>query len=463
MQPATKGIGIAQIYLDHLHAQLVHLFGLIHLGFLDADGFRVKHQHVHRQPHAGIAQRRRGVMRGLRGIYDLPAVLLEHLALFIGQAAARVVQDQPRAQRCEGGIDMDGIGIAGEIHRMHTMIGEMAAQPFDTFQIGGKAMLHHQIAAKAQNIGGVKQRLFFGGDKEFLRRPFQTLFDADFLAQVIGAVIGIGQARLGRAFVAEIWIFVEIFLHQRAVVQIFEPPATIRHGGFQHFRAHRQQHIARRHAAKLAVGVEIRRGDRQRMIDTGGPINTNAAICQLFCKSIQQFIGPVDCLLRAPPPLAAHIAVFGHFGVQRGLFRRDVAIIGPAHDDMFQRVPFIPAVYNSLFHFSSCSQQGFVPAPAAPTQPCQISARWPKPRAGASAQTAGQKKTPMRGSVRVLRLSWARNGPIFGHPRAQVIRAALQAMKGAKCTKRHLGPHRRAPFFGWLCWGLAWRGGQARR
>ena len=38
-------------------------------------------------------------------------------------------------------------------------------QPFDAAQVGRKAMLHHQIAAKAQNVGGVEQGFFLGGDK----------------------------------------------------------------------------------------------------------------------------------------------------------------------------------------------------------------------------------------------------------------------------------------------------------
>ena len=58
MQTAAERISVAQLDFDDLHAQFIHLLGLIDLGFLDADGFGVKHQHVHAEPCRGIAQRR---------------------------------------------------------------------------------------------------------------------------------------------------------------------------------------------------------------------------------------------------------------------------------------------------------------------------------------------------------------------------------------------------------------------
>ena len=38
MQSAAESIGIAQLDFDDFHAEFIHLFGLIDLGFFDADG-----------------------------------------------------------------------------------------------------------------------------------------------------------------------------------------------------------------------------------------------------------------------------------------------------------------------------------------------------------------------------------------------------------------------------------------
>ncbi len=283
-------------------------------------------------------------MGRLRGIDDLPIIVIEHLALIVRQTALRVVQDEAGPEGRESRVDMDRIGIAGEVDRMHPVIGEMATDPFDPFEVGRKPVLHHQIPAKTQHVGGVEQRLFLGGDKELLRRPLQALFHADLLREVIRVIIRICQARFGRAFMAEIRVLVEVLLHQRAIVQIFEPAAAIGHCRLKHFRTDRQQHIARRHAAKLALGVEIWRGGGQAVIDTCRAIHPHAAFFQHRGEIIEQLIGAVDRFLRAAAPLAPHVAVFGHLGIERGFFRRDVAVISAADDHMFQRIPFVPAV-----------------------------------------------------------------------------------------------------------------------
>ena len=193
-------------------------------------------------------------MGRLGGIDNLPIVLLEHFALFIGQAALWIVQDEPGAQGGECCIDVNGVGVAGEIHRVHPMVWEVAAQPFDSLEVRGEPMLNDQIAAKPQNIGGIEQRLLFGGDKEFFCRPFQPLLNTNLFREVIRVIICIGQPRFGCGFMAEFWVFFKIFLHQRAVVQILKPTTAIRHGRFEHFGSNGQQDIAGRHATKLAFG-----------------------------------------------------------------------------------------------------------------------------------------------------------------------------------------------------------------
>jgi len=113
-------------------------------------------------------------MRRLGGVDDFPIVLLEHLTLILRQTALRVVQDQPGAQRREGGVDMDRVRIARKVDRMHPVVGEMPPQPLDALQVGRKPMLDHQIAAKPQDVRSVKQGLFLGGDTAAHCRRFST-------------------------------------------------------------------------------------------------------------------------------------------------------------------------------------------------------------------------------------------------------------------------------------------------
>ncbi len=72
------------------------------------------------------------------------------------------------------------------------MIGEVATQPFDAFEVCRKAVLHDKVFAKTQNICGIEKRFFFCGDEEFLGGPFKAFRVADFFRQVIGVIIRIG-------------------------------------------------------------------------------------------------------------------------------------------------------------------------------------------------------------------------------------------------------------------------------
>ena len=244
---------------------------------------------------------------------------------------------------------MDRVRVAWKVHRMDAVVREVPPDPLDALQVRGEPVLDDKVAAKAQHVGGVEQRLFFRRNEELLRRPFQPLRLPDFVGKVVGVIILIRQARLWRGLMAEIRVFLPILLHQRAIAEIFEPAAAIGHRRLKDLMPDRQQHVARRHAAELAVGVEIRRRCRLGKVDGRRAINANAALAQHVCEIVQKLIAPVNRLLRALAPLAAHVAVFGNFRIQRGLRRGDVAVVGPAHDDVFQRVPLVPAFHLSFF------------------------------------------------------------------------------------------------------------------
>ena len=147
-------------------------------------------------------------------------------------------------------------------------------------------MLDHQIAPKTQHIGCIKKRLFFSGDKELFGRPLQALFHAYFIRQIIGVVIFIGQAWLWGRLMTKIGILIPVLLHQRPVAQIFKPATAIRHRRLKNFRTDREQNIPGRHAPKLALRVEIRRGGWQRKIRWRRAVNAHAAFGQQIGKII---------------------------------------------------------------------------------------------------------------------------------------------------------------------------------
>ena len=102
-------------------------------------------------------------MRWLCRVNNVPAIIIEHFALFVGKPTLRVIQNQPGAQWGKGGIDMNWIGITRKIHRMYAMFRKMPPDPFNAFKIGCKPMLHHQITAFEKN--GINEVVVIRGYK----------------------------------------------------------------------------------------------------------------------------------------------------------------------------------------------------------------------------------------------------------------------------------------------------------
>ncbi|OAN67059.1 hypothetical protein A8B83_19430 [Rhodobacteraceae bacterium EhC02] len=293
-------------------------------------------------------------MCGLCAINDFPAVFFEHFALFGWQTALRVVENEAGAQGGKCCVDMDRVGVSGKVHCMHAMIREVATDPLDALEVRREAVLNHKIAAEAQDVCRIEERFFFSCDEEFFRGPFQALFDTDFVAEVVRVVVGIRKPRFGSRLMTEVGIFFPVFLHQRAIVQILEPAAPVGHRGFEDFRTHGQKDVARRHAAELAGSMEIRSRDGERVIDGGWAIDPNTAGLKLLREFVEQLIGAIDGFLRASSPLPTHVAVFRDLCFKRGLFGGDMAVICTAHDHVFEWIPLVPAVDDSLFHGLSC-------------------------------------------------------------------------------------------------------------
>ena len=89
------------------------------------------------------------------------------------------------------------------------------------------------------------------------------------------------------------------------------------------------------------------------MIDGGRAINANTTRFELSGEGIEQFIGPVDCMLRTHAMLAAHVTVFWYLCIQCRLFGRNMAIVCTPHNHMFERIPFIPAIHYGFVHQAS--------------------------------------------------------------------------------------------------------------
>ena len=134
----------------------------------------------------------------LGGVHDFPAVFLENHPLLFGQAAVRVVDNQTRAQRHKGGVDVNRVGVTGEVHRMDAHVRVFAFKPFHGFAVGGEAVLDKQVFAHPHHVGGIKQNFFFGGDKVFIGGAHQALFQRNAFIVVIVFVGFVAQARSGR-------------------------------------------------------------------------------------------------------------------------------------------------------------------------------------------------------------------------------------------------------------------------
>ena len=259
VQAAAERVGVAQVAGDDVHAQLVHLLLLVDLGGLHDDGLRVEDQAVHGQPHGGVAQRRRLGVRGLGGLDDLPVVGLEDRALLLGQLALRVVDDQAGAQRHEGRVDVDRVGVAGEVHGVHAVLGVVALEPVHGGAVGGQAVLDEQVLAHAHHVGGVPHRLDLGGHEVLVGGAHQALLQRDLLVVVVVLVGLVGQARARGLGPQEVRVLVEVLLHERPVGQVLEVAAAEGVGGGHDLVAHGEQDVAGRHAGHHRVVAEVGR------------------------------------------------------------------------------------------------------------------------------------------------------------------------------------------------------------
>ena len=226
MQAAAECVSIAEGDGDDVHAQLVHLLQLVDLRGLNTDGLVVDDQAVHGQPHRGVAQRRRGGVCRICGVNDLPIVGFEDLALLFGQTTVGVVDDQARTQRHEGRVDVDRVGITGEVHSVNAEIGVVTLEPFHGLTVGGEAVLDEEVLANAHDVSCVPHGLNFSGHEVLGCGALEALLEGDPLIVVVVLVGLVGQTRTGSLGPEELGVLLEVLVHERPVGQVLEVAAA---------------------------------------------------------------------------------------------------------------------------------------------------------------------------------------------------------------------------------------------
>ena len=168
-------------------------------------------RNVHAEPNGRIAKRRRLTVRGLSRIHDVQIVLFSTCA----GTALRLFGSNPAAA-AKVAFDKNGVGVTRKIPHA-PMVGEVTAQPLIPLRLVVNSCRTTRSLPNC-STSHVKQWLLFRQTK-LLRRPFQPLFDANLVAEVIRVIIRVGQSGLGCRFAAEVRIFFPVFLHQGSIVQ----------------------------------------------------------------------------------------------------------------------------------------------------------------------------------------------------------------------------------------------------
>ena len=334
---------------------------LVDLGGLHDDRLRVEHQAVHGQPHGAVAELGRLGVGRLGGVDDLPVVGLEDRALLLGQLALRVVDDQAGAQRHEGRVDVDRVGVAREVHGVHAVLGVVALEPVHGRAVRGQAVLDEQVLAHAHDVGGVPHRLDFRRDEVLVGGAHQALLQRDLLVVVVVLVGLVGQARARGLGPQEVRVLVEVLLHERPVGQVLEVAAAEGVGGGHDLVAHGEQDVAGRHAGHHRVVAEVGRADGLVPLQGRRAVDDHAALLERLHEVLEAGVADLDRAQRAETPHAAHLGVDRHLLGGRGLLGRDDRVVAQADDHALQRIPVVPRI-DYLRHDSLLSPAA-LPAP----------------------------------------------------------------------------------------------------
>ena len=242
-------------------------------------------------------------MGRLGGLDDLPVVGLEDGALLLGQRAVRVVDDQARAQRHEGGVDVDRVRVAGEVHGVHAVLGVVALEPVHGRAVRGQAVLDEQVLAHAHHVGGVPHRLDLGGHEVLVGRADRGAPPARSSRRSSCACRSV-SVRRGRGA----WVHrksgssLEVLLHERPVGQVLEVAAAEGVGGGHDLVADGQQDVARRHAGHHGVVAEVGRADGLVPLQRGGAVDDDAAVLEDLHEVLEALVAALDGVERDAGP-----------------------------------------------------------------------------------------------------------------------------------------------------------------
>ena len=327
------------------------------LARLHAHRLRVQHEAVHGEPDARIAERGRLAVGGRGRVHDLPVVRLEDAALLLGEAPGRVVDDEPGPEGDERGVDVDRPRVAGEVDRVHPVLGEVPPQPLHAAPVGGQPVLAEEVPSDPKHVGRVEQGLVLGGDEVEGRGPAQPLLQGDLVE--VSRLVGLaGEPRARRLLPAEPRVLVEVALHERVVGQVLEVPAPERHRRAQDLAADGEEHVPGRHAAEHAARREVGGDHRPVPLDGLRTVDPDAAPFEDGGEVVELLVRAFDRLERARPPPAPHGAVLRDLRLGGGLGRGDAGVVGPPQDDVAEGVEVVPRADDGVGHGRCAFREG---------------------------------------------------------------------------------------------------------
>ena len=137
-----------------------------------------------------------------------------------------VVDDEARTQRHEGRVDVDRVGITGEVHSVNAEVGVVALEPLHGLTVSGEAVLDEEVLADAHNVSCVPHGLNFSGHEVLVSGTNEALLEGDALIVVVVLVRLVGQTRTRSLGPEELGVLLEVLVHEGPVGQVLEVAAA---------------------------------------------------------------------------------------------------------------------------------------------------------------------------------------------------------------------------------------------
>mmetsp|Transcript_9259 Transcript_9259/g.21513 ORF Transcript_9259/g.21513 Transcript_9259/m.21513 type:complete len:227 (-) Transcript_9259:525-1205(-) len=161
MQAPSKLVHSTERHLDNLEALVFENGVQINLLGLSDDGGGREAEHVHREPLAALRGPRTRRVVGLRRVNKAPAFGTEHCGVLLKNRPLGVGEDEARAERNEGAVEMRWREVVWETHCVHTypMWCKFPPEPLDASRIARHRELYKDVRADSHHVGRVENRL----------------------------------------------------------------------------------------------------------------------------------------------------------------------------------------------------------------------------------------------------------------------------------------------------------------